>query len=298
MTIYEEQTRLLVRVLPEVAKEECFALKGGTAINLFYRNLPRVSIDIDLTYIDFDDRNTAISNIEDAMDRICININKIGINAIIKGTDSKKIYCSDNFITIKIEPNYTIRGYAYEPELMRICETAEEKFGFAKINVVSKQELYGGKICAALDRQHPRDLFDVKELLDNKELTEDIIKGFIVLLLGAGRPLHEMLNPNILEQNEVFTNEFQGMTDKEFSYDCHVKTLKALIEIVNTNVKSDYKDFLLDFVRLQHNFSDIDIPNLDKLPAIMWKVRNLEKLRDTKKSKFDEQYAKLVECLK
>lgn len=298
MIIYDNQVKLLVRVLPEVAKEDCFALKGGTAINLFYRNLPRLSVDIDLSYIYFDDRKTAISNIEDAMERICLNVNKLGIKTEIIGTESKKIVCADNFVKIKIEPNYTIRGYAYEPELMRICETAEEKFGFVKINVVSKQELYGGKICAALDRQHPRDLFDIKELLDNDELTEDIIKGFIVLLLGAGRPLHEMLNPNIIDQSQVFQNEFYGMSDKEFTYNCHTKTLQALIDAVNTSIKADYKDFLLDFVRLQHNFSDIDIPNLDKLPAIKWKVRNLEKLRGTNKGKFDEQFEKLAECLK
>ena len=156
--------------------------------------------------------------------------------------------------------------------------------------------MYGGKICASLDRQHPRDLFDIKELLDNNELTDDIIKGFVILLLGAGRPFHEMLNPNILDQNNIFTSEFTGMTEKEFTYDCHVKTLKELIEAVNANIKTNYKDILLDFVRLQHNFSDIDIPNLDRLPAIKWKVRNLEKLRDTDKNKFDEQFKKLAEC--
>ena len=296
MTIYEEQTKLLVRVLPEVAKEDCFALKGGTAINLFYRNMPRMSVDIDLTYINFDDRKTAIANIENAMDRICTNINKRGIVATIKGTESKKIYCSDNFITIKIEPNYTIRGYAYEPQLMRICEKAEEDFGFAKINVVSKAELYGGKICAALDRQHPRDLFDVKELLDSNGWTDDIVKGFVILLLGASRPLHEMLNPNIIDQSQVFQNEFYGMSDKEFTYDNHIETLKILIDTVNSNIKQNYKDFLLDFVRLEHNFSDIDIPNLDKLPAIKWKIRNLENLRSTHKTKFEEQAKKLSEC--
>lgn len=48
---YEAQVALLVRILPHVAKEDVFALKGGTAINLFYRDLPRLSVDIDLTYL-------------------------------------------------------------------------------------------------------------------------------------------------------------------------------------------------------------------------------------------------------
>lgn len=47
---YNHQVRLLLAVLPEIAKEHCFALHGGTAINLFIRNMPRLSVDIDLTY--------------------------------------------------------------------------------------------------------------------------------------------------------------------------------------------------------------------------------------------------------
>lgn len=49
--IYRRQVELLIRTLPAVAEEECFALKGGAAINLFIRNLPRLSVDIDLTYL-------------------------------------------------------------------------------------------------------------------------------------------------------------------------------------------------------------------------------------------------------
>lgn len=266
---YRVQVALLVDILPYVAKEKCFALKGGTAINLFYKDLPRLSVDIDLTYIEFDDRETAYKNINTALENIIKNITKAGYQARLQGNNAeKKIICSNQKATIKIEPNYTLRGYVYEPETMSICSEAEKQFNYAEIQVISKSELYGGKICAALDRQHPRDLFDIKELLDNNELTDDIIKGFVILLLGAGRPLHEMLNPNILDQNNIFTSEFTGMTEKNFTYDCHIKTLKTLIDIVNTSVKVDYKDFLLDFVRLQHDFSGIDIPNLDKLPAI------------------------------
>jgi len=57
--IYRSQVELLLRVLPYVAKEKVFALKGGTAINLFVRDLPRLSVDIDLTYLPFEDRATA-----------------------------------------------------------------------------------------------------------------------------------------------------------------------------------------------------------------------------------------------
>lgn len=65
--IYRKQVQLLVRVLPLVDTEKCFALKGGTAINLFYRILPRLSVDIDLLYIPMDDRETALINIKAAL---------------------------------------------------------------------------------------------------------------------------------------------------------------------------------------------------------------------------------------
>lgn len=56
---YKQQVSLLLSVLPEVAKESCFALHGGTAINLFVRDMPRLSVDIDLTYLPLEDRQSA-----------------------------------------------------------------------------------------------------------------------------------------------------------------------------------------------------------------------------------------------
>src|SRR5690625_6946333 len=67
---YEAQVGLLLTVLPEVAKEDCFALHGGTAINLFIRNMPRLSVDIDLTYLPLKDRNVSIQAISKALKRI------------------------------------------------------------------------------------------------------------------------------------------------------------------------------------------------------------------------------------
>ena len=69
---YRRQVTLLVRVLPFVAAETCFALKGGTAINLFVRNMPRVSVDIDLTYLPVADRGTSLRAIDAAMKRIAM----------------------------------------------------------------------------------------------------------------------------------------------------------------------------------------------------------------------------------
>lgn len=290
---YLNQVRLLVDVLQCVAKESCFALKGGTAINLFYNNLPRLSVDIDLTYIGFEPRTEACENINAALERIVKDLSKYSV--VLQGTGTeKKIICSNSNATIKIEPNYVIRGYINKPEIRPVSEEVEDKFGYAQIQVVSKSELYGGKICAALDRQHPRDLFDIKELLANNEFDGDLTKGFIAMLLSHDKPLHETLNPNIKDQREIFEKQFLGMTDKPFTYDEHIDTLNNLIKIVRTNLLP-YKDLLLDFVSLQADLKDFAINNLEKLPAVQWKLINLDKLKTANPEKFKEQYDKLKE---
>ena len=290
---YKNQVKLLIDVLPYIAKEECFALKGGTAINLFYNNLPRLSVDIDLTYIGFESRDIASANINNALKRIADDLNTKGYIANVQGNDiEKKIICSNQYAKIKIEPNYIIRGYIEKPEILEVCENVEDEFGYAQIQVVSKKELYGGKICAALDRQHPRDLFDVKELIEKDEINEELIKGFIAMLLSHDKPLHETLNPNIKNQIEVFEKQFQGMTNKNFSYIEHEQTLNNLINIIKEKI-FPYKQHLLDFVSLKGDLGNFKINNLEKLPAIKWKIKNLQKLQSMNIKKFEEQYNQL-----
>ena len=290
---YKNQVKLLIDVLPYVAKEECFALKGGTAINLFYNNLPRLSVDIDLTYIGFESRDIACANINNALKRIADDLNAKGYIANVQGNDiEKKIICSNQHAKIKIEPNYIIRGYIEKPKTLEVCENVEDEFGYVQIQVISKKELYGGKICAALDRQHPRDLFDIKELLERDGINEELVKGFIAMLLSHDKPLHETLNPNIKNQTEIFEKQFQGMTNKKFSYIEHEQTLNNLINIIKEKILP-YKQPLLDFVSLKGNLSDFKINNLEKLPAIKWKIKNLQKLQSMNIKKFEEQYNQL-----
>ena len=71
---YKKQVDLLLHVLPYVAKEKIFALKGGTAINLFIRKMPRLSVDIDLTYLPIDSRTVALQNIQNGLNRIKADI--------------------------------------------------------------------------------------------------------------------------------------------------------------------------------------------------------------------------------
>lgn len=181
--VYKNQVTLLLSVLPEVAKENCFALHGGTAINLFVRDMPRLSVDIDLTYLPIEDRATTLANIATALERIKINLEKIIPDACITHRkDAAKLQVSARGVVVKLEVNLVMRGTIHPPVKMQLCQKAQNELeAFAAIDVVPIGHLYGGKICAALDRQHPRDLFDVKYLLENEGFTNEIKEGFSAL---------------------------------------------------------------------------------------------------------------------
>lgn len=291
---YTDKVSLLVEIIPFIAKEPCFALKGGTAINLFYRDMPRLSVDIDLTYIGFDDRDTAYVKINEALGRIASTLIQNGLSAIVQGNgEEKKIIVSNRVASVKIEPNYTNRGCVYTPMIQPVCGKAEREYGYAEMQIISLAELYGGKLCAALDRQHPRDLFDVQGLLSAVEQDPNLIKGFLAMLLGHNKPVHELMNPKQKDQSEVFEKEFAGMTDTGFSYQDHIRVFGELVRFVQRGI-TPYKNFLLDFVSLNPDFSTLGIPNLDRMPAIRWKLQNLEKLKKSNPEKFNEQYMKLA----
>lgn len=103
---YARQVRLLMAALPHVAKESCFALKGGTAINLFVQDFPRLSVDIDLAYKAYADRDTDLAAINDALMRITESLNgRAGITAIRQENkaDEKRIIVNTADAKIKIE---------------------------------------------------------------------------------------------------------------------------------------------------------------------------------------------------
>ena len=221
MTNYEPQVSLLLNVLPEVAKEACFALHGGTAINLFVREMPRLSVDIDLTYIPLEDRATSFENINKALARTKENIEAIVPNAkVVPKPNELKLQISNGQVQIKLEVNQAMRGTILPPIKMILCETTQVKYdAFCEMDIVPFGQLYGGKICAALDRQHPRDFFDVKYLLENEGFTDEVKKGFLFGLLSSKRPIHELLSPNLIDQRSAMANQFAGMSHEPFTYE-------------------------------------------------------------------------------
>jgi len=295
---YAKQAGLVIKVIPHIATEDVFALKGGTAINLFERDLPRLSVDIDLVYTPINDRETAVHEINAALERISRRLTRFGIENSLSGKDiSRKLICTTAEASIKVEPNFILRGTVFPTRKLTDSPATQRLFGQAKINVLSKGELYGGKFCAALDRQHPRDLFDVSLFFKAESLTADIKTGFMVMALCHNRPLHEILNPILQDHEELFTQQFAGMSDTPFSYQEHVDTFKRLqCEIMHSLTDAD-KQHLFDFMSLHGSTADFDIPNLPQLPAIAWKQKNLQKLKDQNPKKFDDQRKLLAELL-
>lgn len=292
--VFKQQVSLLLNVLPEIAKENCFALHGGTAINLFIRNMPRLSVDIDLTYLPIEDRETSLKQITEALQRIGNSILKVIPTArLTPGTDNGKLFVSVNGIVVKIEVSLINRGLLHNPSERELCEKAQNSFdAYCLMPVVPIGQLFGGKIIAALDRQHPRDLFDVKYMLENEGFTNQIKEGFIFFLLCSERPLHELLSPNFKDQRSAYENQFLGMTEEPFGYDDFESTREKLVQVVNQGLTEQDKAFLLSVVELSPDWSTY---NFQQFPSVLWKMRNLQKLKDSNPEKWKAQLEKLKE---
>jgi predicted nucleotidyltransferase component of viral defense system len=279
---YAQQVRLLLDVMPEVAKESCFSLHGGTAINLFVLNMPRLSVDIDLTYVHIQDRKESIDAINGALASIASRVVSLRSTLRVEHKDKIcKLMVEENGVQIKVEVNMVVRGVIDEEDnTMPLCDLAQEQFDvFCAINVVPLAQLYGGKICAALDRQHPRDLFDVKLLLEENKYSDEIKRGFIYSLICSNRPTHEMLAPNMIDQKATYENQFQGMSEIEFTYDDFEQTRLELIETVKTSLDENDKRFLLSLNRLEPDWSIYDF---EQYPSVKWKLLNLQKFKESR----------------
>ncbi len=268
----------MLMVLPEVNRETCFAIHGGTAINLFIQDMPRLSVDIDLTYLPFDSRTHALDNISEALLRIKGRIHKVQPAArVVLLPETSKLLVNYRGVQTKLEVNQTNRGVLYPPVEMILCEKAQKEFEvFCSIQVVEEGQLYGGKICAALDRQHPRDLFDIQHFLEESKFSYRHKEGLLLALLGSNRPIEELLFPHLLNQQKVFSNHFLGMTNHNFDYVDFELSRKRLLDLIHQELSGKDKEFIMSVLELQPNW---DAYNFEKFPSVQWKLQNLEKLR-------------------
>lgn len=294
---YRKQVALLIRVMPYIAQIKDFAVHGGTAINLFHRNMERYSVDIDVTYIPLEDRDKSLAAINHHLLEVKKMIERAipGIRVVHK-PDVWKLQCTKDGVTVKIEVNGTKRGIIGRVEQRELCNKAKREFGLNCVaNIVSWSQLYGGKVVAALSRQHPRDLFDCRNLSPQEF---DVVKdGFMLCLLGSDKPLVESLNPHLIDHSEALQQQFAGMTDVPFEYADYEKSRHNLINIVNDALNETDRDFFVSFEAGNPDWEKCCAGNLAEYPSVRWKLQNIANLKQSNHAKLQEGVEKLRKYL-
>lgn len=281
---YRRQVELLIQTLPHVGDEHCFALKGGTAINLFIRDMPRLSVDIDLTYLPIADRPASLAEIDAALKRIAERIrhsdNSIQITESAPHTQreiTKLVVRARDRTQIKIEVTPVLRGCVYSPQIMPVSAKVEDQFGFAETHVLSFEDLYAGKIMAALDRQHPRDLFDVHLLLENEGISNDSRAALIVYLISHDHSPHSLLDPVLRDISQDFEKNFIGMTEDVITLDTLLDARNRLIADVTGKMPDHHKEFLVSFYNRNPDWQLLGLEGVSTLPAVKWRELNLDR---------------------
>ena len=296
---YIHQVELLLDVLPIVMKDQRLALKGGTAINFFYANAPRLSVDIDLCYLPIEERKISFKNIHEILKEMKLALEKYGLKVKsshpLNGQSEVRLFVRNNHAQIKVEPNFVLRGSVFSPEIKStsayISNTFHQK---VEVQCLSFADVFGGKIHAALSRQHPRDLFDIKCLFEGAGITKEVRKAFLVYLISSPRPIHEVIMPNLKDVSTNEMQEFQGMTNVKFTIEDLKHMRKLLISTIKETLTIKEKNFLMSFKKLEPEWNLLGIENIQTLPSVRWKILNLKKLSSGKR---EVQYKLLKEKL-
>ena len=275
--LYKEQVRLLLRILPVIYQEKDFAVHGGTAINLFIKNLPRYSVDVDLTFIPLSPREESLAEINKKLAAISQQLQRAVPDINIRPVPNK-LLCTLGRSTVKIEVNGIKRGIIGPTIDLPLCNKAQAEFEmYCKARIVPFEQLYGGKIAAALSRQHPRDLFDYNYMGPDEIV--GLKRGFMFALLGSDKPFIESLSPNGINQQEALENQFRGMTDIPFTYEDYKNTRKKLADFINVMLNEEDKAFLVGFEEGRPQWEKSAYSDFEYFPSVQWKLLNVNKLR-------------------
>ena len=295
---YLDTARMLVQVAPLVFRDNPFALKGGTAINLFVRDMPRLSVDLDLAFTDHRlARDAALTRINDdlaaAADRLKAHRFTVRKQATNEAGDTK-LHVRRGNIEVKVEVNFVLRGTVHPLRMASLTAKARDALqADLEIPVVANEDLYAGKLVAALDRQHPRDLFDVMQLLPNGGITPEMRRTFVIYLACHNRPIHELLSPTLRDISQEYQRTFAGMTTEPVKLSDLLGTRGRMITDLRTGLDSDDREFLLSVARAEPDWRKTPYAHASELPALQWKLLNLRKLRDSHTKRFAAQYDEL-----
>ena len=298
---YIDTVRLLLEAAPAVFHGSTFAMKGGTAINLFACAMPRLSVDIDAVFINHTlHRGEALSAISAALQEIGERLTARGLNVELRGGSKggeTKLFVRRREV-VKIEVNHVFRGCILPPAGRRLVSYARDLFKTdMELPTLAVAELYGSKLVAAMDRQHPRDLFDVHGLYAGDGLAKEVVDCFVCYLAGHNRPLHEVLFARPLDIAAAFMNEFAGMAREPVALDELLAVRERLRAELPVALSPEHRRFLVSLVEADPDWTAAPCPHLSEMPAIQWKLQNLRKLRSSNPRKFADQSKELKERL-
>jgi hypothetical protein len=301
---YTDRVRLLVEILPVLATEPRFALKGGTAINLFEHDLPRLSVDIDLAWLPVHDYAEDAKLIAEALGRLADVLRARPLRLQVQtsageGGAVTRLVASRGRARVQIETTPVMRGTVHPVRSMVVRPRVEEAFGFAEVQVLDFADLYAGKLAAALSRQHPRDLFDVGLLLEDGRTDVGLWHTFLVYLTCSPKPAWEMLAPRVpADFAETFEAHFKGMTAEPIGAEALLDIHERLLVRVAGWLDESSCSFLRSVQEEQPQFGLIGLPHVADLPAVRRKLHNLAQRTDAKRaadrSQLEETLARIA----
>lgn len=294
---YRPAAELVVRLLPVVAQRKEFALKGGTAINLFVRAMPRLSVDIDLVWLSREPRETALPAMQAALAELKRDIaaGVPGVRVRAEGAkEGLRLYLSVHGVRTKIEVNPVMRGSVRPSIVRRVHPAVEATMGCSENRILSFDDLYAGKICAALDRQHPRDLFDVAELLDNEGLRPGLVTTFLIYLASHRRPAAELLDPRRQPIDNAYRSVFDGMALVPTSPEALTEARERLIAGLHAALGDRGREFLMSVENHRPDWSLVDLPDPSDLPALRWKLLNLDRMAPKKRAEARDRLERIL----
>lgn len=300
--VYLDTARLLTQVAPLVFADNVFALKGGTAINLFVREMPRLSVDLDLVFDDHSmGREEALSRINTAIKSADERLKKRGFQthvATVADAGETKVFVRRDKLEVKIEVNFVMRGTVHPVRPASLSAKAKEVLqADLELPLVSLEDLYGGKLVAAMDRQHPRDLFDVMELFSHEGITPGIRRSFVVYLASHNRPIHEVLFPNFRDVSGEYESTFKGMTMEPVELKALLSARERMVAELQAGVDASEREFLLSLARNEPKWDLLGIGHLEQLPGVRWKLENIGRLAKANPKKLKEQAQELERLL-
>jgi hypothetical protein len=298
---YIDQVKLLVEILPVLAGEPRFALKGGTAINLFEHDLPRLSVDIDLTWLPVGDFAKDSALIADSLAGLSETLRsgpmRLQVQASAnQGAPVNRLIASRGLARVKIETSPVMRGTVHPVRSMTVRPAVEAAFGFARMQVLHFADLYAGKLAAALSRQHPRDLFDMGPVLEQERLDVMLWRTFLVYLTCSPKPAADMLAPAMPRDFvATFADHFQGMTAEPTSAEALLTIRDRLLGRIRELLDETSCRFLMSVEFERPDFDLLGMPQAATLPAVRRKLDNLGKRSNAKRAADQRKLQEMLE---